>query len=96
MLKRTVMAAALLTLVATPVFAGQCRQLMREIDAALAWNPEVAADVLTRVKELRAQGETLHASSTHGQSIAVLTEAYQLLGIVSPSEDEREDQAHGH
>ncbi len=96
MLKRTVMAAALLTLVATPVFAGQCRQLMRDIDIALAWDPEVAADVLTRVKKLRAQGETLHASSTHGQSIAVLTEAHQLLGIVSLSEDEREHQAHGH
>ncbi len=96
MLKRTVLAAALLTLVATPVFAGQCPRLMRQIDAALAYDPEVAANVLTRVKELRAQGETLHASSTHGDSIAVLTEAYQLLGIVSLSEDEREHQAHGH
>lgn len=54
---------------------------MREIDAALAQNPQVAADVLTRVKELRAQGETLHNSSTHGQSIGVLNEAKQLLGI---------------
>ena len=81
MLKRTVLAAALLTLVATPVFAGQCPRLMREIDAALAQNPQVAADVLTRVKELRAQGETLHNSSTHGDSIAVLNEAKELLGI---------------
>ncbi len=45
MLKRTVLAAALLTLVATPVFAGQCRQMMRDIDIALAWDPEVTADV---------------------------------------------------
>ena len=60
MLKRTVLAAALLTLVATPVFAGQCPRLMKEIDAALAQNPQVAADVLTRVKALRADGETLH------------------------------------
>ncbi len=81
MLKRTVMAAALLTLVATPVFAGQCPRLMKEIDAALAQNPQVAADVLTRVKELRAQGETLHNSSTHGDSIGVLNEAKGLLGI---------------
>ncbi len=81
MLKRTVMAAALLTLVATPVFAGQCPRLMRQIDAALAYDPEVAAKVLTRVRELRDQGETLHTSGTHGQSIAVLNEAKGLLGI---------------
>ncbi len=81
MLKRSVMAAALLALVATPVFAGQCPRLMKEIDAALAQNPQVAADVLTRVKALRAEGETLHNSSTHGDSIAVLTEAKGLLGI---------------
>ena len=81
MLKRTVLAAALLTLVATPAFAGQCPRLMREIDAALAQNPQVAADVLTRVKELRARGETLHKSSTHGDSIGVLNEAKGLLGI---------------
>ena len=81
MLKRTVMAAALLTLVATPVFAGQCPRLMRQIDAALSYDPQVSAKVLTRVKELRAQGETLHASSTHGQSVAVLNEAKELLGI---------------
>ncbi len=81
MLKRTVMAAALLTLVATPAFAFVCPRLMGEIDAALAYDPEVAANVLTRVMELRAQGETLHTSGTHGDSIAVLNEAKQLLGI---------------
>ncbi len=96
MLKRTVMAAALLTLVATPVFAGRCPRLMLEIDAALAWDPEVAADVLTRVKELRAQGKTLHTSSTHGQSIAVLNEAKQLLGIALYTEEDLEHIAHGH
>lgn len=81
MLKRTVMAAALFALVATPAFAGRCPGLMREIDAALAQNPQVAADVLTRVKELRAQGAALHTSRTHGQSVAVLNEAKGLLGI---------------
>ncbi len=81
MLKRTVLAAALLTLVATPVVAGRCPRLMKEIDAALAYDPEVAANVLTRVKELRAEGETLHTSGTHGDSIAVLNEAKGLLGI---------------
>ena len=81
MLKRTILAAALLTLVATPVFAGQCPRLMKEIDTALAQNPQVAADVLTQVKALRAEGETLHKSSTHGDSVAVLNEAKGLLGI---------------
>ncbi len=81
MLKRTVMAAALLTLVATPAFAFVCPRLMGEIDAALAQNPQVAADVLTRVKELRALGEALHNSSTHADSVGLLNEAKQLLGI---------------
>ncbi len=81
MLKRTVLAAALFTLIATPAFAFECPRLMREIDAALAQNPQIAADVLTRVKDLRAQGEALHTSSTHGQSVSLLNEAKGLLGI---------------
>lgn len=81
MYKRTILAAALLAFMAAPAYAGKCPSLIRQIDAALAQNPQVAADVLAKVKELRDQGAALHTSRTHGQSIAVLNEALALLGI---------------
>lgn len=81
MYKRTILAAALLAFMAAPAYAGQCPGLIRQIDAALAQNPQVTADVLARVKELRDQGAALHASSTHGQSIATLNQALALLGL---------------
>ncbi len=81
MFKKTILAAALLAFMAAPAYAGQCPRLVREIDAALAQNPQLAADVLAQIKVLRDQGAALHSSSTHGQSVTVLREAKGLLGI---------------
>ncbi len=81
MYKRTILAAALLAFMAAPAFAGQCPRLVSQIDAALGQNPQLAADVLAKIKELRDQGAALHASRTHGEAVAALNEAKGLLGI---------------
>lgn len=81
MYKKAILAAALLAFLAAPAYAGQCPALIRQIDAALAQNPQLAADVLAQIKVLRDQGAALHTSSTHGQSVATLNQAKALLGI---------------
>ena len=81
MYRRTLMAAALIAFIATPAFASQCPSLIRQIDAVLAENTEIAANVRTRVKSLRTQGRKLHTSNKHDDSIAVLSEAMSLLDV---------------
>ena len=62
-------------------FAGQCPLDMRKIDAALAENPSLSASDMARVKQLRADGEALHNSGKHGESVRALGEAKRILGI---------------
>ena len=54
---------------------------MGQIDAALALNPQLTAERLAQVTELRARGEALHASSTHAESAAALNQALAILGL---------------
>ena len=60
--------------------ANSCPSIMAEIDAALPSATLSEAD-MTKVEELRAQGEALHQSGDHAGSEAALNEAKQLLGI---------------
>jgi hypothetical protein len=53
---------------------------MAAIDAALQ-TAQLSEGDLTRVKELRAQGEQLHSSGDHAGSEAALDEAKGILGI---------------
>ncbi len=71
----------LLGLLASPVFAFHCPADMAKIDAALAENPDLSPEDLTEVKQLRAQGEALHMAGNHGESVEVLAEAMEILGI---------------
>ena len=75
------MATAVLLSMSLPAFAGSCPLDMSQIDAALAANPQLSASDLDRVKALRAEGEKLHKSGNHADSVARLNEAKQLLGI---------------
>jgi len=75
------MATAILLAMSLPAFAGSCPRDMKQIDAALADNPGLSASDLERVKALRAEGEQLHKSGKHGDSVARLNEAKQLLGL---------------
>jgi len=77
----TTLAIALLLATSLPAFAGSCPMDMKQIDAALAANPSLSASDRQRVTELRAEGEQLHKSGNHAESVARLDEAKQLLGI---------------
>lgn len=70
------LAAALLS---TPVFAMHCPQEMAKTDALLKSDPPADTEVLAEVQRLRAEGEQLHKSGNHAESVKVLEEALNLL-----------------
>jgi hypothetical protein len=77
---RALLVAATLAFASTAAFAGNCPVVMGEIDAALQTASLSEAD-MTKVKELRAKGEELHAAGDHAGSMAALNEAKGLLGM---------------
>ena len=81
MLVRTIIAAAVVAFFAVPVMAGQCPVDIGKIDAALATNTSLSDTDKAKVMELRNEGESLHNSGSHGDSVATLAEAKAILGI---------------
>ena len=81
MIKRTLSVAAVLSLFASPAFAGHCPTDVAKIDAALAADPAISDEERAKVMELRNKGESLHNSGDHGESIAELHQALEILGI---------------
>ena len=77
---RSISLAVFLTVVPATAFANSCPTIMAEIDAALPTATLAEAD-MNKVKELRAQGEQLHAAGDHAGSEAALNEAKTMLGI---------------
>ena len=78
-MKRLILAAAVA--LASPLAgAHNCPNEMKAIDAAL---PEAQLDAkrAAEVKQLRAEGEQLHKSGKHGESMAALGKAKGILGI---------------
>lgn len=74
--------AALLSLALSgPAFAFQCPADIAKIDAALE-TADLTEDQKARVMELRDEGEQLHASGDHQQSVDTLAEAKEILGIM--------------
>lgn len=67
--------------ISTSAFAMHCPLDMKKIDAALAKNPDLTSSQLAQVKTLRAEGEALHNSGKHQQSVDTLAKAMQILGI---------------
>ena len=72
---------AILLTVSTSAFAMHCPVDMKKIDAALAKGPDLSADQLAQVKNLRAEGEAQHNAGKHQDSVDTLGEAMQILGI---------------
>lgn len=70
-----------LALVSTMAMANGCPGLMKSIDAKLATNPTIAAADMTKLKELRAEGEKLHKEGKHDASMKALADAKKILGI---------------
>lgn len=73
--------AAVFTLFALPALAFQCPTDMGKIDAALAANPDLTAEQLAEVQQLRAEGEAQHAAGNHQASVDALAQAKAILGI---------------
>ncbi|MPY72253.1 MAG: hypothetical protein GEU92_19520 [Alphaproteobacteria bacterium] len=81
MTKREIIVGAAVLLLAAPAFASQCPMNMAAIDAALAKNPQLTEQQMTKVKELRARGEEQHEAGQHGASEETLAEAMKILNI---------------
>lgn len=78
---RIAVLAAALVLSSGAAFAFHCPADMAKIDAALAKNPQLSADDLKQVKQLRAEGETLHKAGKHQESLDALGKAMKVLKI---------------
>ena len=73
--------AAVMFAMAGSAFAMHCPMDMKKIDEALAKKPSLSADKLAEVKKLRAEGEKLHNSGKHQESVDTLGKAMAILGI---------------
>ena len=84
-MKKLLSSAALVALVATasaPALAGGCPNIMKKIDAALAASPQVSAAQMTEIAKLRSEGEAQHKAGSHGDSVASLNKALEILGMM--------------
>jgi len=61
-------------------FASSCPKEMKAIDAALP-DAKLSASQAAEVKKLRANGEALHKSGKHSESMAALGKAKGILGV---------------
>lgn len=61
--------------------AFHCPMDMKKIDDALAAGPALSAEQLAEVKQLRADGETLHNAGKHQESVDTLAKVMAILGI---------------
>jgi hypothetical protein len=77
---RTVLAAAALALASGVAYAGNCPNEMKAIDAALP-KAKLSEAQMAEVKKLRAEGEKLHKSGKHSESMAALGKAKKILKI---------------
>lgn len=80
-MKLTHLITAIALTFSTSAFAMHCPLDMKKIDAALAKGTSLSAADLATVKSLRAEGEALHKSGKHGESVQKLGEAMRMLGI---------------
>ncbi|MBK6982186.1 MAG: hypothetical protein IPH30_12255 [Betaproteobacteria bacterium] len=76
----------LFAVLATTLFAGaalafHCPADMKKIDAALAKSPKLSEAQMNDVKKYRAEGETLHKSGKHQESVDTLAKAMKILDI---------------
>lgn len=78
---KSFIAAAVFALALTgPAFAFHCPADIAKIDAALQTASLSDADK-AKVMELRNEGERLHQAGQHQQSVDILAEAMEMLGI---------------
>jgi len=61
--------------------AHNCPNEMKAIDLKLTASPKMSSSDMTKVMDLRVQGEKLHKDGKHSESMKALGEAKQLLGM---------------
>lgn len=76
----SLIAAGLLAASGT-AWAFHCPADMKKIDEALAKNPALSAEQLAEVKMQRAQGEELHKTGKHQESVDTLAKAMKTLNL---------------
>ncbi|MCP5427680.1 MAG: hypothetical protein H6964_10875 [Chromatiaceae bacterium] len=81
MYKRYLFSTALLLLLSGQALAFHCPLDMKKIDQALAENPQLDAEQLAMVKQLRSEGEALHNAGKHQESVDTLGKAMAILQI---------------
>jgi hypothetical protein len=62
-------------------FAHNCPNEMKTIDAKMDATKNLSPEKMTKIKNLRAEGEKFHKEGKHGESMKSLQEAKKLLGI---------------
>ena len=77
---RGMILAAGLSLASSAAFAFHCPVDMKAIDAALP-KAKLPGAQMTEVKKYRAEGEALHKTGKHQESIDTLAKARKLLNI---------------
>lgn len=77
---RSILVAVSLALASTVALANSCPKEMKAIDAALP-KAKLSEKQMAEVKKLRADGEMLHKSGKHSDSMAALGKAKKILGI---------------
>jgi hypothetical protein len=77
---RSLVVAVSLALASGIAFASSCPKEMKAIDAALP-KAKLSKAQMAEVKKLRAQGESLHKSGKHADSMEALGKAKKMLGI---------------
>jgi len=77
-MRRTLLAAAMLTLFATPALAYHCPADIAAIDNALP-KVSLSAEQKAQVERLRDEGEELHNAGSHGEAVNKLAEAMRII-----------------
>jgi hypothetical protein len=78
---RTIVVSTILAFSSSAAFAFHCPADMKKIDEAMAKNPKLTAAQATDVKKYRAEGEALHKSGKHQDSVDTLAKAMKILDI---------------
>ncbi|WP_169200513.1 hypothetical protein [Aromatoleum buckelii] len=81
MMKKSLIAGLLAMALSGGAFAFHCPVEMKKIDEALAKPPALTAEQMTEVKQLRAEGETLHKAGKHQEALDSLEKAKKILKI---------------
>lgn len=79
-MKKTLVLLSVLFMTAGAL-AHNCPNEMKAIDLKLTGNPNMATADMSKVMNLRVDGEKLHKEGKHAESMKALGEAKKLLGM---------------